>query len=205
MKIPLICSWMRQHGRRQEPLGNETLSEEGKAVGHLSGWDKGFRRQTPWQLLGLVGQTLEELEIWLLSFCFLPVGYMEVSMDILPHFIMQNLPVLLLKQSRSREHKDLPSVSKMMAEPGLESDSWATLLVPPLFPPRCYLKTLSSDLLTQSYACNASSTVLTAPDLWCCEGKGQNPGVSSWAAFPTELSCSSVCAGGEECERGREV
>ena len=47
MKIPLICSWMRQHGRRQEPLGNETLSEEGKAVGHLWGWDKGFRRQTP--------------------------------------------------------------------------------------------------------------------------------------------------------------
>lgn len=74
-------------------LGNETLSEEGEAIGHLLGWDKGLKRQLPWQLLGL-GQTLEELEKWLLSFCFLPEGYMEVSMAILPHFIIQNLPVL---------------------------------------------------------------------------------------------------------------
>ena len=67
------------------------------------GVGQGTQEAAPWQLLGLVGQTLEELEKWLLSFCFLPEGYMEVSMAILPHFIIQNLPVLLLKQSRSRE------------------------------------------------------------------------------------------------------
>ena len=115
---------------------------------------------------------------------------------ILPYFVIQNLPVLLLKKSRSREAWGLAKSFKNGGRARPRIWFLSNTFCHPLFPRHCCLKALNSDLLTQSYTCNVSSPVLTAPDLWCCESKGQNQGISSWPTFPTEQSCSSVCVAG---------
>lgn len=47
---------------------------KGEAIAHLWRTKKGFRKQSPWKLLVLVGQTLEELE----KFCS-PSGQWDIS------------------------------------------------------------------------------------------------------------------------------
>lgn len=67
------------------------------------GVGQGIQEASPLAATGVGGTNPGGTRKMALSFCFLPAGYMEVSMAILPHFIIQNLAVLLLKQSRSRE------------------------------------------------------------------------------------------------------
>lgn len=91
--------------------------------GHWTSIGGGTRdpRGSPWQLPGLVGQTLEEPEKWLFGpFAFARGIYGGVN----GHFALISLSrtsCVVIEATRSREVKTC-YVSKMVEEPGLESD-----------------------------------------------------------------------------------